>query len=473
LLYEYCLNRLGITNRSTDPSSLTSIDNVLKDRVETSPTIIQWDRYSPEAVRAYHAGRFLLGAGHPDTAGEYLNRARSLGLPDASLFLGLHTLSVGNHAAARTLFEEFLSRADTTTTDPTETLNLAQAHALIGLIAHEAGDSLTARAELDRAVALHDEPEFLRSRASVAVEQNRYTDALNDLDRIIRSGQAGTDDFQNRGNLNMSQNLFGAAIHDYTVVLLAEPANMDIRERRAEAFGRINEFTRAIADLDTLITASPDVVDWVYRRGYFHFRNGDLSLADTDLQKAEVLSPDSAPIHATRGQVLLQMNRFGEALAKFRQASEADPLEPDYLNFQTSALVYLERYDEAISVYHRLQNLNDTLDVPVYLSMVETEIIMGHPEVAKTSLDSITTLTLPPAQDIVRVYLRMVACELTGIDYTPLIGQWNQLLTKAPNLQWWSFVFFNSYLDKPGLSEVQKTRFREWTKAMEQLRTKE
>jgi tetratricopeptide (TPR) repeat protein len=92
------------------------------------------------------------------------------------------------------------------------------------------------------------------------------------------------------------------------------------------------------------------VWDLNWKAGGFE-HNGSYELALMCYNKSLELDPNYAPTWYSKGFVLKQMERYGEALDAFDQATKKNPLSTSSWHMKGDMLYGFGRYDEAIKAY--------------------------------------------------------------------------------------------------------------------------
>lgn len=139
--------------------------------------------------------------------------------------------------------------------------------------------------------AAQEDVSALAQRAARLVEEQRYAEALEVLDRCL-----ATDDSR-------------AKLH----VL------------RASVLNRLGDHSRAIEDASRAIELDPRDFGGFYERGFGLYRQKEFARALADYDRAVALAPRIAGLHGERGDLLREMDALGDAVAAYDAAIELSP----------------------------------------------------------------------------------------------------------------------------------------------------
>jgi len=151
---------------------------------------------------------------------------------------------------------------------------------------------------------------------------------------------------------------------------------------------------RALERAAALAPASWEVQ--VARAQYFTQVERDYPLALEALERAaEQIT--SFEIYFSQGRIYRRQGRWPEALAAFRRATEADPLEPGAIARLAFTHLWMRNYAEAIELSRRTSEISSTFDSPYYRSALAYWLWKGETEQAREVLELMGEDSLLPA----------------------------------------------------------------------------
>jgi adenylate cyclase len=125
-------------------------------------------------------------------------------------------------------------------------------------------------------------------------------------------------------------------------------------ERAGQALRRALDYGKTAIEHDSALSSA--------RAAYGHMltHTGDMDLALAQIEESVRLNPSDAAAHAESSGVLCASGRFDDGLASMAMAKRLSPNDPNmwrFLVIESCSLVGLQRYDEAIHVLRRSQEL--------------------------------------------------------------------------------------------------------------------
>ncbi|HEV8058484.1 MAG TPA: protein kinase [Gemmataceae bacterium] len=163
--------------------------------------------------------------------------------------------------------------------------------------------------------------------------------------------------FVNRGVARVQQGRFEDAIADLKKATELKPSEYQAYVNLAQAYRRLNDLPKALEQLRRAVELEPSLAH-LYRlraRLYLEMKQPALALADFDqaIQKENANSPFQADDQVERGKLLLQEQKYPEALASFDAALH---LRSDHLlaqRLRAETLFHLGRYQEVVEAFDR------------------------------------------------------------------------------------------------------------------------
>ncbi|HUT37464.1 MAG TPA: tetratricopeptide repeat protein [Planctomycetota bacterium] len=179
----------------------------------------------------------------------------------------------------------------------------ASAYLIRGLAHQEKGEQELAKADYDKAKALH-----LFSRDSIAVL------------------------LQRRGKARLNEGKFDEAISDYSRAIEMDPLSSMNYDNRGWAYRQKGNNEAAIGDCSVSIFLDPKN-DWAYRlRAKVYWAEGRYDKALADFARAIELRPEDGSAYGERASLYVTMGKNDKALADYSKAVEVSPNDPRVFN---------------------------------------------------------------------------------------------------------------------------------------------
>ncbi|TVS18349.1 MAG: PEP-CTERM system TPR-repeat protein PrsT, partial [Gammaproteobacteria bacterium] len=357
-------------------------------------------------------GELNLVANNPQQARDHFEAAVAMaserGGSPASARLGLARalVATGDFEAAGPLIDETLR----------ELPELPAAHYLKALVHLDAGDDDAANDSL--AIVIRSAPNHLASRyfrALIAFRQERYERARDDLERILA-----------RAPDNRQARLLLAAVHaqsddhDRAVTLLrAGLREPDMRPDAAyyAAFGqtllRAGHNDEGLEMLSRAASEQPDAAAIRTQLALAHLATGAAGVAEAELREAVDLS-ESFPLSDTLLiLVLLESERFDEALTSAQRFVERNPDAPMAYNMLGAAQLGLDNRTAAREAFQQALEVEPAFS-PAALNLAGMDQQEDGPAAAQARLEVILEAN-PDSRDI-RLRLAELAQQQGDVD---------------------------------------------------------
>ena len=233
------------------------------------------------------------------------------------------------------------------------------AHNNLGLIYLENDRYEQALEHLDRAVASKPgSAESYTARGLARAGLGLRDEALEDLDRAIELDPSYPQARLNRGNLRLDTGRFDGAVEDLTRFMENNPDYLPARRSLARARLLAGHHDQAIADFTEFIDSSPDYAAYL-NRGVAYVNVGDFKSAVEDFTRALQLEPGSVEAYSNRGFALVRSARVRLALADFDRAIAIDPGQAKLFAMRGGAWVTLGDLPRACQDWQRACALGD------------------------------------------------------------------------------------------------------------------
>jgi tetratricopeptide (TPR) repeat protein len=180
-----------------------------------------------------------------------------------------------------------------------------------------------------------------RRRARTLIQLGRFSEALLDLNFVIRQEADSFEDYVRRGyalhrlvTSDSNDAAFKRALADITRALELKPDDPYARSVRGAIAARRGDYDGAIADLTWALDHKHDSGEARYYRGRAFAMKGEIERAIADLTDAVKRYPKCVGYYTYRVQLYAQKQDFEHALADFDQVVRLQPDRPQW---------YLER----------------------------------------------------------------------------------------------------------------------------------
>ena len=267
------------------------------------------------------------------------------------------------------------------------------------VLAHYArANALFDSGRLDEAVggyraALELDPRHRPSLNNLALALNQCQDFCESETMSRRSLAIDPDDAEAHAYLGQSLHGLGRlqeALRCADAALSRRPDFAQAHNARGSYLAELQDPDAALAAFDEALRLAPGFVAAWFNRAAVLEKLGRGQEARSSYQRVlelTSLAPQSAPVLTDRGNALLQLDRWEEALESYERAIRLDPrYAPIYANRGT-VLRYLGRLEEAADSYGRAIELN--FDVPLArMGRAHTRLLAGRLEEAWSDFES-------------------------------------------------------------------------------------
>nr|WP_246664554.1 tetratricopeptide repeat-containing sulfotransferase family protein [Rhodoblastus acidophilus] len=196
--------------------------------------------------------------------------------------------------------------------------DLAAAHHLAGVIAHQAGRLADAIANVQRATALAPDVALFRANLGEMFRlSGRPKQAVEEGVSATRLDPTMPAAWSNLGAAHYDLKNFEAAARAQQKAIEANPQFAPAHCNLGNAFYGLKDYPNAIAAYRTAVALAPDYADAWANLGTALHHNGDYAEAFVCLRRAIALAPDHANARAGLGILLLMRGDFAEGLAEY------------------------------------------------------------------------------------------------------------------------------------------------------------
>lgn len=236
--------------------------------------------------------------------------------------------------------------------------NYGDAHLNLGLVQAELGDFEGAEKSIRR--VLHIQPNFLAAKQSLGAvlnELGRYKEAETVLRQALSA--APPDAPQLAGlEQNLAMALSGQRRHDEALraleaAAIKAPQAPFIDRGRAMILQRAGRGGEAVEAYRRLVQRNPLDIGAHQDLNQLLYRMGDDAAFLKSLDEAAVLVPDAPQIPLAKAGLLLQIDKFGDALEQYERASHLAPDDVVARDGMGLSLARLERFEDAIHAHEQ------------------------------------------------------------------------------------------------------------------------
>jgi tetratricopeptide (TPR) repeat protein len=208
---------------------------------------------------------------------------------------------------------------------------------LLGLIAHQVGNSALAVQLIGRAILRGPDPYFLNNRGAALQKLGRYSDALADYDAALALKPGYVEALGNRGIVLQKLTRFQEALSSHEQALATNPGYADAWSNRGDTLLQLGRYDEALASYANALAIDPHHANAHFNAGQCRLLLGDFARGWKEYEwrwKTEALAPGKVEfaqplwlgsenlagktiyVHAEQGfGDTIQFVRYAEALA--------------------------------------------------------------------------------------------------------------------------------------------------------------
>ena len=274
-------------------------------------------------------------------AGRPQRRARRGEIPDL-LRLGRGHHSAGRLDEAEVIYRQILDRAP----------DHPQALHLLGVVAHQVGESARAADLIESAVAAA--PDYAAAHGDLGLVYRalgRLDAAIESYRRAAAIDPARAEVHNNLGNALSAIGRYAEAAESYRTAVAREPCYAKALSSLGLALNKLGRADEAIDACRRAAVLQPDDPDVHCNLGLVQQTCGEVEAAVASYETCLRLNPQDAEAHNNLGNALQALERFEDAVTHYR---EAVSIAPDYVDAHGNlgtALQELERFAEAAAAF--------------------------------------------------------------------------------------------------------------------------
>jgi tetratricopeptide (TPR) repeat protein len=266
---------------------------------------------------------------------------------------GFLLISMNRHAEARAAVERSLAL------DP----NAASTHNNMGLLLLAEGRVQEAVPVFSRAIDLDDSyVDAYNNRGFCQMQLGLIDKALGDFNAALRLKPGYVNSINNRGLLKLMAGDLDASILDFTEAMLKDPLNPKYYVHRRQAYLTLGDAAKAKEDArkiqwlqelqvhNAAVSRDPNSVKALLARAEHFESAGDRDSAEVDLARAQMLEPTSVAVRLSRARFALSENNFQKVVDLCGEILDQQD-SADARSLRGDALLKLGRYNDAIADY--------------------------------------------------------------------------------------------------------------------------
>lgn len=144
--------------------------------------------------------------------------------------------------------------------------------------------------------------------------------ALQDLDMAIELEADYTQSYVKRASIHMELGAPEKAFGDFDTAIAKKPDDPDVYYHRGQIYFITNEFDKAISDYTKSIELDPEFVFAHIQQGVAQYKLGSVASSMVTFRKTLKKFPKSPDVYNYYGELLMDQQKFAEAVDKFEQA---------------------------------------------------------------------------------------------------------------------------------------------------------
>jgi tetratricopeptide (TPR) repeat protein len=211
--------------------------------------------------------------------------------------------------------------------------------------------------------AMTTSPEFMDEFVREGIQllaQERFEEAEVQFRKAIALNPNNTDAYFRLGFTCVSRKDYKSAIETFEQLILLDPENINAFFMLGMAYSELREFYPCISNLQYALRIEPDFVEARLTLADAYHNQGKylISLRELDMLEKQIPAEDTTYLH--RGMILLELERFEEAVPYFEKVIA---IRPDVL----------EAYELLIGLYENLGQFQRALELT-------TQVLDRYPE---------------------------------------------------------------------------------------------
>ena len=237
--------------------------------------------------------------------------------------------------------------------------NNAQVLNLLGVMAHQMGDSQLGVELIGRAIDIDPKvPSFRNNLGNVLKIQGKLEQAIACYKRALSLNVDFCDAHVNLGDALRMKGEFAEAVRHLKKALILQPDNAEAHNNLGSVLRDQEKFLEAAQSYRRALALNPGNGNFHNNLGAVLSKLDDADGAVAALERALELNPLLAEAHHNLGQALKEKSELGRAVVSAKRALE---LKPDFIDAYVAlgaALMDQNKLDEAVACYERAHALD-------------------------------------------------------------------------------------------------------------------
>lgn len=202
----------------------------------------------------------------------------------------------------------------------------ADALNLLGMVAHQSGNSESALGLIERAITVSDRsPDFHNNAGLVLLRLGRVDEAVGKFRRALAFDPGHADAHLNLSGVALRRGEPAEAVHHLRHALRRWPDRANIHNGLGGVLAKLGQWEEAAASFRRALALRPGFAEAHYNLGTAQREQGRQDEATANFREAVKLRPDYVEAHANLGQILSGQSDNAEAEKHYRRALEARP----------------------------------------------------------------------------------------------------------------------------------------------------
>ena len=229
----------------------------------------------------------------------------------------------------------------------------ADANHLLGLIAHQSGDNLSAAKLISKAIETNPgQPIYYCNLGIIKMALQQWDDAINVFHAILQSGSGDAKTYFNLAIALEEKGQLDEAITAYNSALSLNADDTETLNRLGNVYSQVNRLEEARAIYNRALEINPSSVATLNNLGIALKDHGQLNESITAYQRALHISPDRVEISCNLAMALLDTGQLCEAEAACQQA----------LSYSSTYTVIYKQLSDALHFQQRIADWDAMLD---------------------------------------------------------------------------------------------------------------
>lgn len=321
------------------------------------------------------------------TSGSNSQQPADVETPENARKLLVHAAKLAKQGLVGKAIEQLSHAISMNPEDPELYIARAEVYGMMREDANALADYSTAVRVRPKDASIHNRRGFF------LLSRNEHTRALKEFSAAIELNSKSPQAFNNRGLVYLSISQPEKAIADFGQAVKLDPKYADAWNNRGFANYKMKKFEAALVDLGKAIEAKPGYVNALNNRGLVHLAMDNHTAAVKDMSSAIESAPYEIKLYQARRSALLELQRFEEAqrdgsriqwlfsLAALTKKIDQEPLVHYHYMHRGDYLAGGDELAAAIRDYSKAAQLNNTAPEPLIQRAI-CLLALGEPDKA-------------------------------------------------------------------------------------------